>query len=115
MSVVRRLAFHVTILIYVCGHVIVFGVRGDTVDEIIGDLVLALADFVGAGGVNDLAQCDDWVRLAGLANNQKFGKSNWSSKARTNISDSTVCDCAICCTVEFSIAESSVVEELIEG
>lgn len=59
MSVIRRLAFHVTILIYVGGHVIVFGVRGDTVDEIIGDLVLALAGLVGAGCLNDLSQCGD--------------------------------------------------------
>lgn len=49
MSVIRRLAFHVTILIYVGGHVIVLGVRGDTVDEIIGDLGLALAVFIARG------------------------------------------------------------------
>lgn len=49
MSVIRRLAFHVTILIYVGGHVIVLGVRGDTVDEIIGDLRLALAVFIARG------------------------------------------------------------------
>lgn len=51
MSVIRRLAFHVTILIYVGCHVIVFGVRGDTVDEIIRDLRLALADLVGSCGI----------------------------------------------------------------
>ena len=43
MSVIRRLAFHVTILIYVGGHVIVFGVRGDTVNQLIRDPKLALA------------------------------------------------------------------------
>lgn len=59
MSVIRRLAFHVTILIYVGGHVIVFGVRGDTVDEIIRDLVLALAGLVSAGCLNDLSQRGD--------------------------------------------------------
>lgn len=53
MSVIRRLAFHVTILIYVGGHVIVFGVRGDTVDEIIGDLRLALASFIARGSSNE--------------------------------------------------------------
>ena len=53
MSVIRRLAFHVTILIYVGGHVIVFGVRGDTVDEIIGDLGLALASFIARGSSNE--------------------------------------------------------------
>lgn len=51
MSVIRRLAFHVMILIYVCGHVIVFGVRGDTVDEIIRDSGFALAGLVGTGGI----------------------------------------------------------------
>ena len=44
MSVVRRLAFHVTILIYVCGHVIVLGVRGDTINQVIRDSRFALAD-----------------------------------------------------------------------
>lgn len=53
MSVIRRLAFHVTILIYVCGHVIVFGVRGDTVDEIIGDLGLALAGLIARGSSDE--------------------------------------------------------------
>lgn len=53
MSVIRRLAFHVTILIYVGGHVIVFGVCGDTVDEIIGDLRLALASFIARGSSNE--------------------------------------------------------------
>lgn len=51
MSVIRRLAFHVTILIYVGGHVIVFGVCGDTVDEIIGDSGFALAGGVGSCGI----------------------------------------------------------------
>lgn len=51
MSVIRRLAFHVTILIYVRGHVIVFGVRGDTADEIIGDPGFALAGLVGSCGI----------------------------------------------------------------
>lgn len=50
MSIIRRLAFHVTILIYVRGHVIVLGVRGDTVDEVIRDPGLALAGFVDTGG-----------------------------------------------------------------
>lgn len=59
MSVIRRLAFHVTILIYVGGHVIVFGVRGDTADEIIRDLVLALAGLVSAGCLNYLSQRGD--------------------------------------------------------
>lgn len=59
MSVIRRLAFHVTILIYVGGHVIVLGVRGDTVDQIIGDLGSALAGLVSAGCLNDLSQRGD--------------------------------------------------------
>lgn len=59
MSVIRRLAFHVTILIYVGGHVIVFGVCGDTVDEIIGDPGFALAGLVSAGCLNDLSQRGD--------------------------------------------------------
>lgn len=52
MSVIRRLAFHVTILIYVGGHVVVFGVRGDTVDEIIGNLRLALAGLCAVSTVD---------------------------------------------------------------
>ena len=53
MSVIRRLAFHVTILIYVGGHVIVFGVCGDTVDEVIGDLGLALAGLIARGSSDE--------------------------------------------------------------
>lgn len=49
-SLVRRLGFEARVRIPVGGHVIVFGVRGDTLDEIIGDLFLALAVFVDAGG-----------------------------------------------------------------
>lgn len=49
-SLVRRLGFEACVRIRVGGHVIVFGVCGDTVDEIIGDLVLALAVFADAGG-----------------------------------------------------------------
>jgi hypothetical protein len=50
LSLVGRFGFEACVRIRVGGHVIVFGVRGDTVDEIIGDLVLALAVFVDAGG-----------------------------------------------------------------
>ena len=49
MSLVRRFGLEMRVRIRVRGHVIVLGVRGDTVDEIIGDLVLALAVFVDAG------------------------------------------------------------------
>lgn len=47
---IGSLGLETRVRIPVCGHVIVFGVRGDTVDEIIGDLRLALAVFVDAGG-----------------------------------------------------------------
>lgn len=72
MSVIRRLAFHVTILIYVGGHVIVLGVRGDTVDKLIRELGLALAGLVGAGGLNDVSQHSDWVYLACLAKQKEL-------------------------------------------
>lgn len=52
MSVIRRLAFHVTILIYVGGHVIVFGVRGDTVNQLIRDPKLALAGLCAVSTVD---------------------------------------------------------------
>ena len=52
MSVIRRLAFHVTILIYVGGHVIVFGVRGDAIHQIIRDLELALAGLCAVSTVD---------------------------------------------------------------
>ena len=57
-SLVRRLGLETCVRIPVCGHVIVFGVRGDTVDEIIGDLELALAG-VGAGGLAAECACVD--------------------------------------------------------
>jgi len=41
------------------GHIVVLGMRGDTVDEIIRDLVLALASLVSAGCLNDLSQRGD--------------------------------------------------------
>lgn len=50
LSLVRRLGFEACVRILVRGHVIVLWMRGDTVDEIIGDLFLALAVFVDAGG-----------------------------------------------------------------
>jgi len=49
-SISWSFGFEACVRIRVGGHVIVFRVRGDTVDEIIGDLVLALAVFVDAGG-----------------------------------------------------------------
>ena len=58
------------------GHVIVFGVRGDTVDEIIGDLGFALAGLVGAGGLNDVSQHSDRVCLACLAKQKELRELN---------------------------------------
>lgn len=52
-SLVRRLGFETCVRIPVCGHVIVFGVRGDTADEIIGDPGFALAGFIARGSSNE--------------------------------------------------------------
>ena len=51
---------------------IVLRVRGDTVNQIIRDLELALAGLVGAGGLNDVSQHSDWVCLACLAKQKEL-------------------------------------------
>lgn len=44
LSLIRRLGLETRVLVMIRGHVIVFGVRGDTINQVIRDSRFALAD-----------------------------------------------------------------------
>lgn len=51
LSLVRRLGLETRVRIRIGGEVVLLMIRDQIVDQIIGDLRLALAGFVGAGGL----------------------------------------------------------------